>query len=372
MSMPLPPAMGHPGTRSNANRRRGLRLALGLGAAVLGPGAAQPAAQAALQRLHWEQRVLQGFGTRLWLQAGHHDPQVLQHALDKTLVRLRDIESVMSLFQSDSALNRLNRQGYLDRPPVDLLAILRVACQVSAASQGAFDVSMQPLWQAWSEAHRSGRRPAAADLSRACRQVGWQGIGIEEGRIRLQREGMALSLNGIAQGYAADAARQCLQANGVQHALLDCGEWTGLGSPQGGDGTVPGASAPWRIALAHPLSEQALLGSIELGGQSLAYSTDAQTRFSADGRDHHILDPRSGRSPAQASAVAVVARSCALADALTKVFFMAAEGPGAFQGWVSRSAALCARWQVQFVLLDKQGRRWASAGLGLGPATVRG
>lgn len=372
MSLRTPVTLAQPAVLPGLARRRGLRLALGLGAAALGGGTAQPTVQAAVRRLHWDQRVLQGFGTRLWLQAGHHDPQALQRALDKTVLRLRDIESAMSLFQADSALNRLNRQGYLDRPPADLLAVLRLARQVSAASHGAFDVSMQPLWQVWSEAMQSGHRPAAADLARACRLVGWQALAIEEGRLRLQRAGMALSLNGIAQGYAADAARQCLQAHGVQHALLDCGEWSSLGSPPGDHGAAPEAVAPWRIALADPLAGQALLGTIALHGRSLAYSTDAQTRFSADGRDHHILDPRSGRSPAQASAVAVVAGSCALADALTKVFFMAAEGPGSFQGWVGRSAALCAHWQVQCVLVDKQGRRWASAGLGLSLAEARG
>ena len=149
MSLRTPVTLAQPAVLPGLARRRGLRLALGLGAAALGGGTAQPTVQAAVRRLHWDQRVLQGFGTRLWLQAGHHDPQALQRALDKTVLRLRDIESAMSLFQADSALNRLNRQGYLDRPPADLLAVLRLARQVSAASHGAFDVSMQPLWQVW-------------------------------------------------------------------------------------------------------------------------------------------------------------------------------------------------------------------------------
>ena len=74
-----------------------------------------------------------------------------------------------------------------------------------------------------------------------------------------------------------------------------------------------------------------------------------------DDRDHHILDPHTGRSPPHLSAVVVAAHSTTMADALTKVLFM---------GTASQALALARRWGVDVVVVDKAGRLQASAGWG--------
>jgi thiamine biosynthesis lipoprotein len=85
----------------------------------------------------------------------------------------------------------------------------------------------------------------------------------------------------------------------------------------------------------------------------MATSSDAHTVFSADRRNHHILDPRTGYSPQHWSSVTVLAPSCAMADALTKVFFMLPP---------SRIDAECRRWGVDVVLQDKAGKWTTSPG----------
>jgi thiamine biosynthesis lipoprotein len=325
-------------------RRQWLRMALGLGAAAALPArAATPAA-----RLHWRERALQGFGSTLWLRAGHADAQRADAGLDAAVAALRHVERQMSLFDPASAAVRLNRDGVLDAPDPQLVAVLRLAQNVAARSGGAFDATVQPLWALWQRCARAGRVPTPAERRAAQALVGWRGLAVQPQRIAFARPGMAVTLNGIAQGFAADRARDAMRAHGIAHALLDTGEWAPLGdAPDGGR---------WQLGLEDPRAARRVLATLAADGRAVACSSDAHQRFSADGRHHHILDPRRGDSPPQLAAVAVLAPSAALADALTKPLFM---------GSAADALALARRWGVDVVTVDKAGRLRHSAGVAL-------
>ena len=143
---------------SRALSRRGwLRLAVGGAAAtsLAGSSADEAADTAALQ---WRQRALLGFGTTLSLRVAHGDAAIAEAGLDAVVAAIRHVERQMSLFDPDSALSVLNREGELRDPHPDLLEVLTLSQQVSAASAGRFDVTVQPLWKAWAEAQRLGDR----------------------------------------------------------------------------------------------------------------------------------------------------------------------------------------------------------------------
>jgi thiamine biosynthesis lipoprotein len=321
-------------------RQQFVRAALGL-AALAACGTGHGAAA-----LHWQRRTWLGFGTTLSLQAAHHDEAVLERALDAAVALLRRIEAQMSLFDPASALSQLNRERVLRAPPAQLLRVLRIAQAVSRASGGAFDVTVQPLWQAFDAARREHRLPDASEVAAARALVDWHALHVAPHALRLLRPGMAVTLNGIAQGYAADRARALLARHGIGHALVDAGEFAPLGhNPQ---------RQPWTLGIADPHAEAALLARLVTDGRCVATSADSETTFSADRRHHHIVDPRTGRSPPELSAVTVAARSGALADALTKVMFVA--GP-------SRIPALARRWGVDVLWVDKRGRCQATPGL---------
>ena len=323
----------------SGTRRQWLRCAVGAGAAL---GSDLAVAATGLQ---WRERALLGFGTTLWLRAGHVDGARADAALDAAVARLRHLESQCSLFNSASALCRLNRDGRLDDPDPALVDLLQRAQVVSARCGGAFDVTVQPLWAAWQQASAADRVPTPTELAAAQARVDWRALQVSARRIRLARPGMALTLNGIAQGYAADQARRVLQQHGIAHALLDTGEWAPMGQAPDGQ--------PWQLGLADPRHSARLLRQLQAGGRGIAVSTDATLRFGAGHRDHHILDPRSGRSPPHLSAVVVAAPSTTLADALTKVLFM---------GTPAQALAQARRWGVDVVVVDKAGRLQASAG----------
>ena len=139
------------------------RQYLGWGAGALLSGMTGQATFAAAlsspcaERLVWRERALVGFGTSVWLRAAHCQTDRLELALDDAVKAIRGVETDMSLFNPDSAVSRLNRDGVLQQPSAQLLSVLSLAQYVSARSQGAFDVTVQPLWQLWSQAHAAGK-----------------------------------------------------------------------------------------------------------------------------------------------------------------------------------------------------------------------
>ena len=304
-----------------------LGMGLGLGSSVM-----------ARESLVWQERSLLGFGTSLWIKAAHADAARLQQALNESVKAIRSVEKQMSLFDPDSAVSRLNRLGELRRPDPELLSVLTLAQYVSQRSAGAFDVTMQPLWNLWSLHSQSQTLPSSKALSQTRSLVNWQAMSVSPEVVRFNVKGMGVSLNGIAQGYAADKVRSVLQAHGVQHALIDTGETCLLGQSPKGDA--------WRFAVEPSVVSNEAPPVIHSNGWALATSSDAHTVFSADHVHHHILNPHTGDSPTHWATVSVIASSCALADALTKVFFMCP--PQAIE-------RMAKAWGVGVLLQDKRG-----------------
>ena len=217
----------------NPTRRQYLRLSLGLGFLAAYPSLSAAAGDAAMQeaavRLTWRERSLTGFGTTLWLRAGDASADKAEAALDQSVKLLRHIESQMNLFDEHSAISRLNRSGELRKPSRELLKVIDLSSTISSGSGGAFDITMQPLWHVWARAQAESRLPTERELQNARQRVNWRALEASDARILLKK-GMALSMNGIAQGFAADALRAQMQAMGIQHAMLDTGETAVLGA----------------------------------------------------------------------------------------------------------------------------------------------
>ena len=361
---------------SGLQRRHALRRALGLGALWLGPGASisgpgsdvgdgRAARAAGAQQpgaaLRWRESVTLALGTRIWLRLAHINAAQADAAMRAALVAVQRVDEAASLFRDDSALQSLNRHGTLHHAPPELRALLHTALRAAAVSEGRFDPTVQPLWRAWYEAQ--GHVPGANALGAARARLGWREVDLGPHSIRLPRPGMALTLNGILQGFAADQALAALQRHGVRHALIDTGEWRPLGHDPAG--------RPWRLGLAEPRRAHAtaaqgvaeprsprarrlpdLLGD----GRALACSSAETLRFTADGNEHHILDPRTGHSPRELAMVVVAAGTAAWADALSKPLMM---------GSAAQAFVLARRFGVDVLTVDKAGRWQASAGLRL-------
>lgn len=238
-------------------------------------------------------------GAQATLRLAHPDAKAISTRVAAEITRLEDI---FSLYRADSTLMQLNRGARLEAPPFELLECLSLAGAVHEASGGRFDPTVQPLWACYAEASAIGGVPDNAALDTARALTGWDHVQLDASRVVMQ-PGMALTLNGIAQGYIADRVADMLSADGLSNILIDTGEFRALG-------THPDGHA-WPVRLAAG-------GEVPLAARALATSAPLGTTFDGNAQVGHILDPRTGqptRSPWRE--VSVSATSAALADALS-------------------------------------------------------
>ncbi len=265
-----------------------------------------------------ESRTARALGAPVSITALHEDAATARAAVDASFAELDRVEDVMSLYRPASDVCRLNRDGSLERPHTWLLQVLERAQELSARSGGLFDVTVQPLWELHARAAREGRRPADDEVARAVALVDRRLLRVSPSRIELGRAGMKVTLNGIAQGFAADRVLAVLRAHGIEHALVDAGELGSIGRRDDG--------GPWTAGVQHPRRADAWVALARLDGRCVATSGDYETAFTEDRSAHHIVDPRTGRSPHELASVTVVAPTGLDADGLsTAVFVLGAE-----------------------------------------------
>ncbi len=293
--------------QASTSRRRFLFLLGGAGGLAAIP-ALRSGPLRKVERTSW------ALGADVSISALHEDPRNAERALDDAFAELDRIEEAMSLYRSGSQICRLNREGILENPDPYLVCVLRAAAETSERSGGAFDATVQPLWSLYAEARSSGALPSTEAIHDAARRVDWRNVEVADDRIRFRAGGMAITLNGIAQGFAADRVQAALRARGIRHALVNTGEFGSLGRKA--DGT------PWTVGIQHPRRPDAYVALAALEDRFLSTSGDYATSFSDDFRHNHIFDPRTGLSPTELSSVTVLARSGMEADALTKVLFV--------------------------------------------------
>lgn len=245
----------------------------------------------------WQGNAL---GARATIRLAHPDATAITARAASEIDRL---ENIFSLYRANSALSALNATGRLTAPPFELLECLSLCGSVHTATAGRFDPTVQRLWQAHAQAATANRPLTAAERNAALALTGWHGVTLSETAITL-RPGMALTLNGIAQGYIADRIAALLTAQGLTDILIDTGELRALGGQP--DGTA------WPVTLS-PSGRQ-----LGLANRALATSAPLGTVLDTAGKVGHILDPATGQTaPPTWQAISVSAPSSALADALS-------------------------------------------------------
>jgi thiamine biosynthesis lipoprotein len=289
------------------SRRRFITIA-----AALAGGAGLPSATAAAGTpvSSWTGIAL-GAPSRLLLH--HPDERLAREAIAACLAEVARLEAVFSLHRPDSALARLNENGHLDAAPADLRTLLAEALALAERTGGAFDPTIQPLWQACAKRNARLRAinpagPPISDPIAARALVGWRNVHIESSTIRLAKPGMALTLNGIAQGYITDKVSDLLLERGFTSVLVDMGEQRALGAKWNGDA--------WQIAVQHPRSPGTSIEAIELTRGAVSTSSNLARAFDGTTRPH-IFDPETGEPASFWSSVTVVAQRAAQADGLS-------------------------------------------------------
>lgn len=219
--------------------------------------------------------------------------QQAENALLVCRKEIAAIESAFSLYDSNSMVSQLNRDGTVSMD-TRFSTLLSHALHMAEVTSGAFDPTIQPLWQALSK---------GKDIKQAHRLIGWRDLVVTQGQARFARPGMAASFNGIAQGFAADRVSAILTERGFKNILTNLGEFSAQGSKQG---------KPWRLGIRDPLSGH-IAAEIEPVNNAIATSEPRGTLVA--GRSH-IFDPLE-RAGERWASVTVEAAEAWRADALS-------------------------------------------------------
>jgi thiamine biosynthesis lipoprotein len=225
-------------------------------------------------------------------------------AIDAAFAKVKQIQGLMSFHEPDSDVTRINKTG-ISIPiaiSTQTYQVLAFADELSHRSTGLFDITIGgPLVAA-------GFLPRSERVDYNCRSIDFKNLELlPDSHVRLTKP-VCIDLGGIAKGYAVDAAIACLQAHGMETGLVNAGgDLRFFGKAQFVH--VQNPCAPTQMFKLGPLSDSAVASS------SGYYTTKSYNNKTVD----PLVDARFGECKLWGEGVTVVAPSCMVADALTKV-----------------------------------------------------
>lgn len=234
---------------------------------------------------------------------------------------LAQVDQQMSTWRSDSDIERFNAlpADRCQAMPEPILQLVRFGEQLSRASDGRYDLTVEPLLNVWGfgPQSRDAKVPSTEQLAQARLRVGHQHLRIE-GLSLCKDAAVEVDFNSIAAGYAVDQIGARLQAMGIQDYLVEAtGELKAMGKKADG--------SPWRIALEEPRDDQQVAQRIvALDGYGVSTSGDYRNYYLRDGhRYSHTLDALTGAPVEHALAsVTVIHPSALMADGLSTLLLI--------------------------------------------------
>ena len=230
-----------------------------------------------------------------------------EDAIEAAFETVKRVHDLMSFHDAASDVSRLNRAE-----PGEAVIIERWTYQVLATSLdlhrrslGCFDITVAPVLQLL------GFLPSAAQDAPFAREPGASGsIALLPGnRVRIERPGTKIDLGGIAKGFAVDRAVDVLRQRGIEAGLVNAGGDLAAFGPEKHAVAIRDPRDPVRL-LCHVLLKDAALASSAL--------TFDPVRSTVVGRSA-VIDPKNSQPVQEICGASVHARSCLVADALTKV-----------------------------------------------------
>jgi thiamine biosynthesis lipoprotein len=244
---------------------------------------------------------------------------VADAALASLLVFHR-VDSLMSNWSDKSDVAYINREAGRAAVPVhpEVAKVIACALEVARESDGAQDITVEPLVRLWGFLGGKPRVPTQAEIDAVLPRIGSDKIRLDRsaGTIALARDDVRIDLGGIAKGYAVDEAAAVLQRVGIRDALVDLtGNMVAIGNSPGHSG--------WVLGVRDPSGQREHLVRVRLQDQAISTSGDYEQFVDAGGKRYgHIIDPRTGWSARGVSSVTVVSKSAMLCDAWDTGFFV--------------------------------------------------
>ena len=243
--------------------------------------------------------------------------ETIFHAIEAELNRL---EKIFSLYILDSELVQLNQFGVLSSPSINLIELLGFVKNLHNTTDGAFDPTIQPIWTEFIEEENFFKSQSSVKFGKSAEitnttRIGYQNVLFNSSEVKYLKPNMAMTLNGIAQGYITDQIVNLLKSHGLTNLIVDIGEIYASGQKQFFEYSP---KENWNITLQPDLDRPHLQTKVEVRDKAIASSAVRTDAYHRNEKISHIFNPKSGQ-PVQSdiSAISVISPSATLADGLS-------------------------------------------------------
>ena len=267
---------------------------------------------------HFQARSM---GTVVTLTIWSDDEVGAKAASELVFDEFRRLDQLLSNWVDTSDVSKINAAAGVSAVAVseETLKIIQFAQLVSRKSGGAFDITVGAYRGLWKfDEDKDGSLPDPREVAARRKLTGWRDVVVDAKKktVKLRRKGMAITLGGIAKGYAVDRAVALLRGRGYHDFIMQAGGDLYVSGSKGGQ--------KWRVGIRDPRGgRDAPFAITELQDRTFSTSGDYERGFVKDGvRYHHILDPRTGQPARLCRSVTVSARDALTADAWSKPLFI--------------------------------------------------
>lgn len=234
---------------------------------------------------------------------------------------LQEVDNSLSPYNPNSIITRINHNEDTTLN-AHFTHVFNLAQEVSAQTEGAFDISVAPLVNAWGFGFKHSIEIDQATIDSLRQFVGYQKMRLENGQIIKQDPRLMLDCSSIAKGYGVDRVAKSLEKKGVKNYMVDIG----------GEVVLKGKNSrmkTWRIGINKPVEDslsinQELQTILEISDVGMATSGNYRKFYYKDGKKYaHTIDPRLGY-PVQHNILSatVLAKDCTTADAYATAFMV--------------------------------------------------
>lgn len=267
------------------------------------------------------------------------------------------IDKSMSLWDSTSLISKINSGDTTVEVDIHFATVFRKAEEISEKTDGAFDITVGPLVQAWGFGLSKATEMDSAKVDSLRAFVNYKNVKLEDGKILKTNPAIKIDFNAIAQGYTVDVIGEFLENKKIKNYLIELGgELKAKGTKADGKN--------WRVGIDKPIdnsNEQTreLQIIIELKNKSLATSGNYRKFYERDGQKYsHTIDPATGYSVNHnLLSATVIADDCMTADAYATALMVM--GPEKAQKFLSLRNDL-----EGYLIYDQSGNmtEWLSPG----------
>ena len=233
--------------------------------------------------------------------------RTVSRAIDHAFERMQKVAKRFNAHDQASPIYAFNQKGTPIRD-TEIINLVRVALEISRASEGAFDITVYPLVKLWGFYEDLPQEVAAPEkIKEILGNVGYKHLMISDTELKSDQENIAIDLGGIAKGYVVGQGVDALKKEGISSAIIQAGgDVYALGEKN---------SKPWNVGIRDPRGK-GLLGYLQVKDTAVMGSGDYERYYVREGkRFHHIIDPKTGCPSTGVSGVTVIYADPAIADA---------------------------------------------------------